>query len=104
MQPHTRTGAVCLALRPLAKTFAVFAVRGAGKRKVREGLTQRAAKKILDNCVWALFFVALFILHRADDVAFGIFEEDQGADGWDVKLRHHDLAAVCFHRGDCVVD
>ena len=46
----------------------------------------------------------LFILHRADHVAFSVFEEDQRADRWDMKLGHNDLAAVGFNRRDRVID
>jgi hypothetical protein len=46
----------------------------------------------------------LLVLHRSDNVAFGVFKEDQRADCWDVKLWHYDLAAVCLHRLDGIVN
>ena len=45
-----------------------------------------------------------FILHRADHVAFRVFEEDERADRWNMKLGHDDLAAIGFYCRDRIVD
>jgi len=42
--------------------------------------------------------VFFFVLHRANHVPFCVFEEDERADGWNMKLGHDDLAAVGFNR------
>ena len=38
--------------------------------------------------------MAFVILHRADHVAFRIFEKDERADVGNMKLRHHNLSAI----------
>lgn len=48
--------------------------------------------------------VTRFVLHRADNGAFRVFEVDQCAYCGDLELGHDDLSAVPFNGRDRVID
>ena len=55
------------------------------------------------NAAWRLLRVAI-VLHRAGEITFRIFEENEGSDARDGHFVHDDFPPIGFHRGRHTID